>query len=104
MTVADLLQSAQQDTAPPDHLSPLAKALWHAQRCGNQASDPHWHTAHDIAQDIPSSAGAWTHALLHLIERDQWNADYWFSKAGKPSRKPAQIPALWQEIAAQVLG
>jgi hypothetical protein len=38
-----------------------------------------------------------------VIEGDQWNADYWFAKAKKPSRKPAQIDALWDEIAAVVL-
>ena len=46
--------------------------------------------------------GSWIHALLHVIEGDQWNADYWFSKAGKPSRKPKEIDALWLEIAGKV--
>ena len=41
--------------------------------------------------------------LLHVIEGDQWNGDYWFAKAGKPSRGPNDIDSLWQEIAEVVL-
>lgn len=80
----------------PANLSPEAESLWHAKH-GN------WEEAHNIAQDIHTRMGSWIHALLHLIEGDQWNADYWFSKAGKTSRKPADIDSLWEEIAAQVL-
>jgi hypothetical protein len=103
MTSEELSLSASQQEAPPAGLQSLALALWHAQKCASDASDPHWHLAHDIAQDIHSAEGSWTHALLHLIERDQWNADYWFSRAGKPSRRPQDIPALWHEIATAVL-
>jgi hypothetical protein len=80
----------------PTSLSPEAQALWHA-KAGN------WEPAHNIAQDIHTPMGSWIHALLHVIEGDQWNADYWFAKAKKPSRKPVQIDALWDEIAAVVL-
>lgn len=80
----------------PSSLSSEAQALWHAKQ-GN------WEEAHNIAQDIHTSMGSWIHALLHVIEGDQWNADYWFSKARKPSRSPKDIDALWDEIAGQVL-
>lgn len=92
MTPADLASSA---SLPPS-LSLEAQALWHSKK-GN------WDAAHNIAQDIHTPMGSWLHALLHVIEGDQWNADYWFAKAGKPSRKPAEIDALWLEIAAVVL-
>ena len=96
MTAADLATSALQDTALPTGLSLEAQALWHAKK-GD------WDAAHNIAQDIHTPMGSWIHALLHVVEGDQWNADYWFTKAGKPSRKPAEIDSLWQEIAAAVL-
>ena len=96
MTADELLHSAQADSAPPVSLSAEAKALWHAKK-GN------WDDAHNIAQDIHTPLGSWIHALLHLIEGDQGNAGYWFSKAGKPSRKPQDIDGLWLEIAAKVL-
>jgi hypothetical protein len=96
MTAAELAASATSDSSPPAGLSREAQALW-------QTKKGDWEAAHNIAQDIHTPMGSWIHALLHVIEGDQWNADYWFSKAGKPSRKPADIDALWQEIAAQTL-
>lgn len=92
MTPAEL---AAASTLPAD-LTPEAEALWHA-RHGS------WESAHNIAQDIPTKLGSWIHALLHVIEGDQWNADYWFAKAGRPSRGPKEVDALWQEIAATIL-
>ena len=92
MTPAEL---AASETAPPG-LSREALALWHAKQ-------GHWEESHEIAQEIHTPLGSWIHALLHVIEGDQWNADYWFAKAGKPSRGPQQIDALWDEIARAVL-
>lgn len=80
----------------PAGLSHEAQSLWHAKQ-GN------WEAAHNIAQDIHTATGSWIHALLHVIEGDQWNADYWFSKAKKPSRGPDEVDSLWDEIAQQVL-
>ena len=96
MTAAELRTSAETDASPPGALSLEAQALWHAKK-------GEWEAAHNIAQEIHTAMGSWIHALLHVIEGDQWNADYWFSKAGKPSRKPAEIDSLWEEIAAEVL-
>ena len=103
MTPAELAASADTDSAPPSGLDPLVLALWYARRCGGSASDGHWVMSHEIAQDIPTAMGSWVHALLHLIEGDQWNADYWFSRAGKPSCKPKDLDALWLEIAGKML-
>ena len=92
MTAAELAQA----TTLPAGLSPEAASLWHAKH-GN------WEAAHNIAQEIHTKTGSWIHALLHVIEGDQWNADYWFSKAGRPSHEPEEIDKLWDEIAAVVL-
>ncbi len=81
----------------PVDLSQEAQSLWHSKH-GN------WDAAHNIAQDIHTPLGSWIHALLHLIEGDQWNADYWFNRARKPSRKPADIDALWAEIVSGLEG
>lgn len=93
MTAADLKSASR---AEAEALSPEVLALWHTQQ-------GHWDAAHNIAQDIHTKMGSWIHALLHVIEGDQWNADYWFAKAGKPSRKAAEIDKLWEEIADVVL-
>ena len=42
-----------------------------------------WHQSHDIIEKLDTPKAAWIHALLHRIEGDQWNADYWYRKAGK---------------------
>jgi hypothetical protein len=103
MTPAELAASADSAEAPPSGLAPLVEALWWAKKCGDSADHPAWTTAHNIAQDIHTPAGSWVHALLHLIERDQWNADYWFTRAGKPSRKVRDTDALWQDIATSLV-
>jgi len=95
--VESFLQSATGDSSPPDGLSPEALSIWHI-KAGN------WEASHDIAQDIDSSMGSWIHAHLHLIEGDIGNAGYWYSRAGKPARKPAEIEAEWLELATAVLG
>ncbi len=90
-----LKQSAALEDEPSAALSAEAKALWHIKK-GN------WDAAHQIAQEIHTPLGSWIHALIHVIEGDQGNADYWFARAGKPSRRAADIDALWEEIATQV--
>ena len=97
MTSAELAASATQDSSPPGGLSAEVKALWYAKK-------GEWEEAHNIAQEIHSPMGSWIHGLLHLIEGDQGNANYWFHKAAKPTRRPGDIDALWGEIATQLLG
>lgn len=97
MTVAEFAASVQNDASPPSGLSEEAQALWHAKK-GN------WEEAHNIAQEIHTAMGSWIHALLHLIEGDVGNANYWFHKAHQPTQGVAKIDALWETIAAEVLG
>lgn len=97
MTADDLAASAKRDSAPPSGISDEARALWHLKK-GN------WEQSHEIAQDIHTPAGSWIHALIHVIEGDQGNANYWFSMAGKPSRRMSDVDALWDEIATSVCG
>lgn len=97
MTAADLAASARTAPAPPASLSEEEKSLWHLKK-GN------WDEAHRIAQEIHTPLGSWIHALIHVVEGDQGNADYWFARAGKPSRQPADIDSLWDEIASKVCG
>ncbi len=53
------------------------RALWHA-------SHGDWTAAHEEAQAGDDRDCAWVHALLHREEGDQWNAEYWYRRAGKP--------------------
>jgi hypothetical protein len=43
-----------------------------------QVSD--WDAAHKIAQDYSDSTANWIHAVLHKVEGDTWNSQYWYAK------------------------
>lgn len=61
----------------PDDLSRALKALWH-----DAKGD--WEKAHETAQVEEFGDCAWVHAYLHRKEGDEWNAGYWYRRAGKP--------------------
>lgn len=39
-----------------------------------------WDAAHNIAQDYSDSTANWIHAVLHKIEGDVWNSNYWYAR------------------------
>lgn len=39
-----------------------------------------WDGAHNIAQDYSDSTANWIHAVLHKIEGDSSNSNYWYAK------------------------
>jgi|SRR5271155_39796 len=80
---------------PPDALSLLLAALW-----SDAKGD--WARAHEIAQDIESSDGAWVHAYLHRKEGDNGNAGYWYRRAGR-SHSRVSLDAEWVEIVSELL-
>lgn len=53
-----------------------------------------WECAHDIAQHVETANGSYWHAIVHRIEPDYFNSQYWFRRVG---RHPvfAQIAPLW---------
>lgn len=75
MTLEQFKSSLHLDN-PSDELSPLLKALWWDAK-GN------WDKAHDIADGAPFANAEWVHAYLHRKEGDQWNANYWYRRAGR---------------------
>lgn len=43
-----------------------------------------WEAVHNICQAHEGEKPFdWGHALCHRIEGDDWNADYWYRRAGK---------------------
>lgn len=80
---------------PPAQATVYLQALWHDAR-GD------WEEAHRLIQDLPDARAAWIHAYLHRKEGDQWNADYWYRRAGR--RRPAlSLPEEWEQLAAAFL-
>jgi hypothetical protein len=83
----------RQTATPQLHWSVAVRALWHE-------SQGDWTTAHDQVQDDDSADGAWVHAYLHRVEGDQFNAAYWYRRAGRPV--PTKTLALRDEWAQLV--
>jgi len=78
----------------PANLAPLLKALL-TEAAGN------WDKAHSIAQDDPSNDGSWVHAYLHRREGDQWNASYWYNRAGK-TMPSLSLEEEWEQISREL--
>ena len=55
-----------------------------------------WEGAHKIVQKLSSPAAHWAHAIVHMMEGDRDNADYWYGKAERSRSEPF---ILSQEIA-----
>jgi hypothetical protein len=81
---------------PPAFTTPLLRAIRHGLR-------GEWDAAHEIAQAQDDADGAWVHAWLHRIEGDLGNADYWYRRAGRPSRR-GETRDEGLEIARALLG
>jgi hypothetical protein len=75
MTLAEYLTSIETDQPPPELSETLASLWW------DKKGD--WDSAHSIAQKIPTVQGSAVHAYLHREEGVLWNADYWYSRAGR---------------------
>ena len=44
------------------------------------ALDGYWEQSHNIAQDYSDTTANWIHAVLHKIEGDVWNSQYWYAR------------------------
>ena len=80
---------------PPAGLSEVLLALWHDGR-GD------WEGAHTIAQDVHTQEGSWVHAYLHRKEGDDFNAGYWYRKAGQPAFQ-GTLEEEWTHIVTALL-
>ncbi len=69
-------KASLKDDVPPINLSPHLKALWYDAR-GD------WENSHNIIQHISDNNASWIHAYLHRKEGDIWNANYWYTRAGR---------------------
>jgi len=88
MTLSTFTQSLQE-SVPPD-ASVYLKALWYDGK-------DQWKTAHDLIDDLEDKKACWVHAYLHRKEGDIWNADYWYTKAGR-KRPEISLDAEWEQL------
>jgi len=90
----DEFNASLKNAAPP-RMVPLLQALWHDAR-GD------WSRAHELAQDIDDTNGAWVHAYLHRKEGDLANARYWYRRARKLEATDS-LEDEWLRIVAALL-
>ena len=89
MTPAEFSASLAEP-APPAGLTPALTALW-----WDGKGD--WMRAHDLINDLETPDTMAVHAYLHRKEGEQWNADYWYRKAGTQHRRPT-LEGEWQAL------
>jgi hypothetical protein len=94
MTSAEFSASLS-NAAPPAGLTPALTALW-----WDGKGD--WTRAHDLINDLETPDTMAVHAYLHRKEGEQWNADYWYRKAGSQHRRPT-LEAEWQALVDALL-
>jgi hypothetical protein len=94
MNLHDFKQSLQALNSPAG-VSVYLKALWHDAK-------GEWEKAHELIQDLPDKTASWIHAYLHRKEGDIWNADYWYSKAGR-KRPSVSLEEEWDHIVNELL-
>ncbi len=95
MTFEEFAESIH-DERPDPGLSETLISLW-----WDKKGD--WDTAHSIAQDIPTRQGSAVHAYLHREEGVLWNADYWYSRAGRV-RPDISLEEEWTQLVHEMLG
>ncbi|WP_339878931.1 hypothetical protein [uncultured Algoriphagus sp.] len=89
--IADFLA----DKKKLNNYNPILKALWYD---GNGD----WKEAHDKVDSLDGKDAARIHAYLHRKEGDQWNADYWYRRAGA-ARPEATLEEEWAMLLLQYL-
>ena len=95
MTFEEFEKSLADVTAPKG-INELLLALWHDGR-GD------WDGAHQIAQRREGVRDYdRLHAYLHRVEGDQWNAAYWYRRAGT-SMPEVSLKEEWADLVKHFL-
>ncbi len=61
-----------------------------------------WEKSHEQVDQLPGKNAARIHAYLHRKEGDQWNADYWYRRAGE-ERPNLTLEQEWEELVRRFL-
>ena len=81
--------------SPPEGADLALQAMWYEAK-GD------WDKSHSLAQDKNDQIGAWVHAYLHRQEGDNWNANYWYNRAGR-TMPDTSLAEEWDDIVAALL-
>jgi len=75
MNLDEFKASTSAEVPPPGLPAPLAALWWDAK--GD------WAHAHSLVDALDTPDGMAVHAYLHRKEGADWNADYWYKRAGR---------------------
>jgi hypothetical protein len=95
MTLADLEAAVAVRRPLPKETPPLVVAMW-------REATGDWDGAHELAQSVESTDGAWVHAYLHRKEGDSSNARYWYRRADRPPAS-GSLDEEWRTIVSALL-
>lgn len=94
MTFDDLRASLSEPQPPASLDAPLQALWWDAK--GD------WARAHGLVDDLDTRDGMAVHAYLHRKEGADWNADYWYSRAGRAWHRDS-LDDEWLALAQALL-
>jgi hypothetical protein len=80
---------------PPDGLTAPVLALW-----WDGKGD--WAKAHALVDELETLDGMAVHAYLHRKEGEEWNADYWYRRAGRQFNRP-KLEEEWSALVSGLL-
>jgi hypothetical protein len=94
MTIEDFTSTLREPTPPRDISAPLAALWWDAKG--------EWTQAHGLVDSLETSTGMAVHAYLHRKEGEEWNANYWYTRAGRTFNRPT-LEAEWEALVTGLL-
>ena len=80
---------------PPSGLTLPAQALW-----WDAKGD--WARAHELVNELETPEAMAVHAYLHRKEGEEWNANYWYRRAGEQFRR-ASLQEEWSALVEGLL-
>jgi hypothetical protein len=94
MTVEEFRTSLRAEK-PPQGLGAPLEALWWDAR-------GEWDGAHGLVDSLETRDGMAVHAYLHRKEGADWNADYWYRRAGRTFHRP-KLQDEWSALVEGLL-
>ncbi len=92
----DAFRASLSEPSPPAGASLALQALWFD-------ANGDWDEAHRLAQADEGRNGDWVHAYLHRKQGDEFNAGYWYRRAGRPVAA-GSLEEEWAAIAEALVG
>jgi len=94
MKIEEFRNSLKQSEPPEEFSAPLMALWWDAK--GD------WAQAHSMVDDLSTRDAMAVHAYLHHKEGVEWNAEYWYSRAGRKYHRPT-LEAEWEALVEGML-